>query len=97
MKNNEINVDEGYLCVKDSKNGKERIIPISDSLSEVLKDYLKHRDLLPIVKKSEYFFIKLDGMPIKCAVSVRNWFIQGLEKAGINYVGKHTRVPGFMT
>ncbi|MDR2385708.1 MAG: tyrosine-type recombinase/integrase [Tannerella sp.] len=89
LKNDEINIDEGYVRVKDSKSEKERIIPISDSLSAVLKDYAEHRNLLPLIKKSEYFFIKLDGTPIKCTVSVRDWFIMCLEKAGINFVGKH--------
>jgi integrase len=89
LRDDDVNTDERYLRVKDSKNEKERIITISDSLSEVLKDYVKHRDLLPLVKKSDYFFIKSDGMPVKCMVSVRDWFIKSLEKAGINHVGKH--------
>jgi hypothetical protein len=28
-------------------------------------------------------------MPVKCTVSVRDWFIKSLEKAGLNHVGKH--------
>lgn len=35
LKNHDVNLDESYLRVQDSKNGKERIIPISDSLASV--------------------------------------------------------------
>jgi integrase len=89
LRDDDVNTDERYLRVKDSKSEKERIIPISDSLSEVLREYVKYRNLLPLVKKSDYFFIKPDGAPVKCTVSVRDWFIKSLEKAGINHIGKH--------
>ncbi len=69
MRNEDVNLDENYLRVKDCKNGKERIIPISDSLASVCKEYVRYRDQLPVRKiKSGYFFIKLDGS--KCGQSV---------------------------
>jgi integrase len=87
--NKNVNLEEGYLLVKDGKSGKERTIPISESLVSVLKEYVSYREQLPLMKKSEYFFIKLDGSPIKCHESVRQWFIKCLQKAGINYIGRH--------
>ena len=82
LKDEDVNLNEKYLKVKDSKNGKERIIPIAKSLVSVCEEYLKYRNLLPVGKiKSSYFFVRLNGD--KCGQSVRAWFKKCLEKAGI--------------
>lgn len=39
----DVNTTDHYLIVRDSKNGKERMIPISPSLSAVLKEYYQHK------------------------------------------------------
>ena len=60
LKNKDINLDDNYLIVRDSKNGKERMIPISTSLSEVFKEYVKYRNLMPLsVLNEDRFFITL--------------------------------------
>jgi integrase len=82
LKDEEVNLNENYLQVKDSKNGKERIIPISKSLVSVCEEYLKYRNHLPLGKiKSGYFFVSLNGN--KCGQSVRSWFKKCLEKANV--------------
>jgi integrase/recombinase XerD len=87
MKMEDVNLDESYLRVRDSKNGKQRIIPISDSLRSVCKEYVKYRNQLPLGKrKSGYFFIKLDGS--KCGYSIGKWFKKCLNKASIPYIGR---------
>jgi integrase len=87
MKMEDVNLDESYLRVRDSKNGKQRIIPISDSLTSVCKEYAKYRNHLPLGKrKSGYFFIKLDGS--KCGYSVGKWFKKCLIRAAIPYIGR---------
>jgi len=87
MRMEDVNLDENYLRVRDCKNGKERIIPISDSLASVCKEYLRYRDQLPLGKrKSGYFFVKLDGS--KCGQSVGVWFKKCLNKAAIPYIGR---------
>ena len=87
MKMEDVNLDENYLRVMDSKNGKQRIIPISDSLASVCKEYVMYRNQLPLGKrKSGYFFIKLDGS--KCGYSIGKWFKKCLNKASIPYIGR---------
>jgi integrase/recombinase XerD len=82
LKNDDVNLSDNYLLVRDSKNGKERIIPISDSLSSVCKEYVWHRERLPLAQRaSEYFFIRADGM--RCGQGVGKWFKRCLEGAGI--------------
>ena len=90
LKDEDINLNENYLCIKDSKNGKERIIPISGSLASVCKDYLRYRNQLPLGEiKSGFFFIKLDGN--KCGTGVRAWFKKCLEKANVTCISRNQR------
>ncbi len=78
----DINVEAKYLRVKDSKNGKQRIIPFSDSLANVLKQYQKQKRKLPVAKKSQYFFVSVAGK--KCNyLSISKWFKECLVKTGI--------------
>lgn len=86
LKDTDVNLDDNYLLIKDSKNGKERIIPISCSLSEVLKEYLWFRNYLP-KNKNNYFFIGINGN--KCNENVRYWFKKFLERSNIQYLGKN--------
>ena len=89
LKEEDVNPDEKSLCIKDSKTGKQRIIPISESLVTVCKKYIKHKNQLPILKRENgYFFVKLDGS--KCGHnSVGKWFKQCLAKATIPHVGRN--------
>jgi len=76
------------LLVKDSKNGRERAIPLSSSLVSVLREFLKYRERLCLNGKPERFFVKLNGKRCK---SIRNWFARCLREAGIRGNGRHGR------
>jgi len=87
LKNEDVNLDEQYLVVKDSKNGKQRMIPVSDSLASVCREYVRYRDMIPVQQFPPYFFITLNGM--RCRYDgVRWWFMKILKKAGIPYFGR---------
>lgn len=82
LRDTDVHLDEGHLLVKDSKNGKQRIIPIPESLISVCREYLGYRDMLPSGKtRSGHFFVKGNGD--KCGQSVRAWFKKCLDRAGI--------------
>lgn len=89
LRNHDVDLSENFLIVKDSKNSKQRMIPISDSLSAVCKDYVNHRDLLPLQKSGgDYFFISLNGS--SCTTdAVYRWFRKILNSAGIPFAGNH--------
>ena len=60
--NEDINLEEEYFILRDTKNGKDRIVPFSTSLAEVLKDYVVHRNRLPVkISDTTPFFITLKG------------------------------------
>jgi len=83
LRNEDINLVDQFLIVRDSKNGTERIIPLSDSLSEVCREYLKYRDKLPLARIDNYFFVSLAGSVCKPDY-IRKWFSKILREAGIN-------------
>lgn len=85
----DVNTEEKYLQVKDSKNGKQRIIPIAASLVEVVEQYRVQKRKLPLGKpKANHFFIRLDGK--KCShQAVSQWFKECLLKADVRCVGRN--------
>lgn len=92
LKKGDVDLNDNWLRVRDSKNGKERIIPISNSLASVCSQYLKYRDMLPVAtKRCPYFFVGLDEK--KCShQAVSKWFKKCLKKVRIPYVSKN-RLP----
>ena len=89
LQNKDVNLSENFLVIRDSKNGKQRMIPISESLSIVCKEYVCHRDSLPLLKsEDDCFFISLNGSSCS-SDAVYNWFQDIIKIAGIPYIGNH--------
>jgi integrase len=86
LKIDDINLDDNYFILKDSKNGKERMLPISKSLTAVCKEYLSHRNKIPLYRPNDHFFISCNGCSIN-KDSFYKRFRTVLEKAGINHTG----------
>ena len=83
LRNRDVNLQENYLIVRDSKNGNERMLPFSDSLSKVCKNYLVNRNRIPVrVHDDDPFFVSLQGMACRSDV-VGKWFKKVLWNAGI--------------
>ena len=85
LKNKDVHLEDSYFIIKDSKNGKERMLPLSGSLVQVCKQY---RASLPgICATGEYFFVKRNGQ--KCSSKAAyEWFRKVLRNAGIPHGGK---------
>ena len=84
----DINLTDNFVIIRDSKNGKQRMIPISESLSAVCKDYVYYRDSLPLLKPEDYLFVSLNGL-VCTADAVYKWFREILKMAGIPFTGNH--------
>ncbi len=77
-----------YLKIRDSKNGSERIVPFSDTVANMLADYLYFRNKIPIPhSKHRHFFVRPDGHRLNEGL-VGEWFKQCLNKAGITIIGR---------
>ena len=84
---NDVDVERNILKIRDSKNGKERLIPFSESLSEALQDYLKYRNQRPIVKDIDHLFVHPAGGILTSDIAY-NWFRKILFRSGISHQGK---------
>jgi integrase/recombinase XerD len=80
----DVNLEFNYLTLRNCKNGKDRLVPISESLADICRQYLKYRKLMP--NNSNFFFVKMNGCRCPSA-SFRLWWIEILKKAGINHRG----------
>ena len=58
----DINIDTGVVLIRDSKNGQQRVVVMSRSLTEVCKDYIAHKEILNLpVEQDSHFFVYADG------------------------------------
>lgn len=64
MRNEDVSLPDACIRLKDSKNGKERMIPLSDSLKSVCEEYVSRKALMPFKSTGEdFFFVNLQGRP----------------------------------
>lgn len=89
LRNMDVDIDAKCLTLKDTKNGKDRIVPISDSLTTVCRDYLEYRNMLPvssIKRENGPFFVSMNGEFCK-RDTVYRWFRKILALAKIPFTG----------
>jgi integrase/recombinase XerD len=88
LKVKDVNLVESFIRINDSKNGKERIIPISKSLVEACNVHIKKKSEISVqAANSNFFFSKLNGK--RCSHStIGSVFKRCLESAGIDYKGR---------
>lgn len=85
LKVKDVNLTEQFLIIRQSKNGKERMIPFSDSLANVCREY--RNSLLIIQEPEDCFFVKRNGR--RCGPkAIYEWFRKVLWEAGISHGGK---------
>jgi integrase len=89
LKTKDINLFDNFLIIKDAKNGKERVIPFSSSLSSVLQEYASYRDKMPLNRTEEsFFFVQHNGNCCNShTIYIRFQYI--LRQAGILFIGGH--------
>lgn len=81
----DVNLNEKTIMLRKTKNGQERILPISNSLRQVLYDYISAYSVKPA--PDDYFFLKKDGDPVK-RNSLPYIFRKLLQEAQISYGGR---------
>jgi integrase len=87
LEDGDVDLEGKYLIVRDSKNGRQRTIPISESLASVCREYRNNRDQLPLGRTgSGHFFVKANGQ--KCGQGASLWFKKCLDMAAIPYKGR---------
>ena len=88
--NSDVNMSSRIILIRDTKNKRDRQLPITNSLYGVFTQYLAKRNKLPLSGINEPqnpFLISLNGSPLT-GKSARHWFLKILEACEINYVPK---------
>ena len=89
LKNKDMDLDKGCLYIRMSKNGQQRMVPLSDNLVEVLKQYLYYRDRMPIpniIENDHHFFVSPIGSSCSRG-NIYTWFRKVLTTCGIFHQG----------
>lgn len=88
LKHKDVHLDKNYLLIRTSKNGQERMVPISLSLTEVCKDFCLYKQTQGLdISGETYFFTALNGS--RCQVAtIYELFRTVLYKAGIPHQGR---------
>lgn len=88
LTNGDVDLKRCLLTIRDTKNRQERVLPICDSLKNVLYQYQSKRDKLPLAnvdKPDSPYFISLKGRAVSSPSTLR-WFHRILKESGINYI-----------
>ena len=91
LKNKDVDFDKRCVYIRKSKNVEERIAPLSVTLEEVLKQYLRFRNqmLIPRINDADGFFL-VSPIGTSCrSGSVYNWFRKTLTTSGIPHQGDY--------
>jgi len=89
LQNKDVDTDVKCLTIRDSKNGKDRLVPISNSLTLVCLDYINQRKKIPmegLELGGAPFFVSLNGRSCKYN-AVYNWFRKIITIANIPFTG----------
>ncbi|MFI3263050.1 MAG: tyrosine-type recombinase/integrase [Rikenellaceae bacterium] len=89
LNNEDINFDKGIILIRKSKNQRQRIIPITSSLEQALRQYLQHRDKMRIKDVTlgdKPLFVSHMGNRI-LKNSAYTWFRKILRLCDIPFVG----------
>ena len=91
IRNMDMHLDEHFIHLRKTKNGSERIVPVSDSLDNVLRQYVDYRNRMPVKGLSsgdKPLFVKTDGTMLRQGVVYQN-FRKILDMCGIPHFGNH--------
>ncbi|MDD4238604.1 MAG: tyrosine-type recombinase/integrase [Desulfotomaculaceae bacterium] len=85
LKCEDVNLDEGYIIIREPKNDLDRILPLSSSLTNVCALYRMR--CLRTHNPRNYFFTQKNGQPY-ASDTIYRWFRRILWKAGISHGGR---------
>lgn len=88
IEDNDMDLTNNVFILRDTKNEKERLLPITQSLSDVLAQYRQHRRRINPNSLSTLFFLTYRGLPCKPG-NIYKLFRKFTAEAGIPFRGNH--------
>lgn len=86
LKLGDVDLDRRVLCIRDTKFGKSRYVPFSESLGIRLRDYISRR--FPSPDAGLWLFAPRDDNSPYTTQAVHQWLMNLLHAAGIRHSGK---------
>jgi len=84
----DVNLSDGILTLRECKNGQDRVVPMSLSLREILKDFVAYKLSLGLnTEANAPFFTAADGSTC-CASTISVLFRMVLYRAGLSRGGR---------
>lgn len=94
LNNEDVNLSDNFFVIKDSKNKKERLVPLSQTLSLSCKKYLRYKEKLPIsISANTPFFVSLNGARYTQSEAY-HWFREVLRRSNIPFIGSEHKHRG---
>lgn len=83
----DVNLQEQYITLRNTKNGTDRLVPLSDSVTHVIAEYMVCRNRFPVMGTTDLLFIHPNG---DCCENrgVYRYFRKILYKMGIPHRGR---------
>lgn len=88
LRDTDVNIKSKTIFIKGAKNGRDRRIPISESLANVCESYRTYRDLYTCRRPQANTFFRAHNGKTCPRSSLYNWFRRILSEAGIPHLGK---------
>lgn len=91
LANKDVDMQQGCLYLRKTKNGSERLVALHESMRLELQRYMDYRDKMPLKHVSSpnnLLFVKPDGTSIR-ANTVYQFFRKLLDECGIPHKGNH--------
>ncbi len=87
----DVNLKDKYVIVRHTKNSRDPIVPMSDSLVKVCQQYLDYRNSFPCsaYKTPDHFFVFSNTNDCTSS-TIYKWFRKVLYHSGISHGGKGT-------
>ncbi len=85
LKCRDVNLEDKYIIIREPKNGRDRILPLSDSMTNACILYRKH--YLSAHNNEDYYFCQNNGHRYE-TVTLYKWFRRIIWKAGIQHGGR---------
>jgi integrase len=88
----DVDLDAGMLTLRETKGGKQRLIPLHPSATLALAGYAARRDASPACRGSLWFFVLRHGQPLRHQY-VHRVFIAVLRQIGLRDPEPHSPGP----
>ena len=91
IRNADVNFAQKVIVIRKTKNGEQRLVPLSDTMLSVLEEYVRQRNKMPVKgigNPDSFLFVSLTGRAC-VAGTVYNRFRKILDMCAIPYKGNH--------